>query len=147
MIIIITHAIVSIIVTVVPSWGATLSRRRRVRAEVLEDALKDCTLAQVHVYMCLYVCIHVCVYVCIYIYIYTHICWLWQDVRDMSPAWDFPNGISFWHEIHWTIIFVLFLGALYLSSNYIWKGNPLRAISSKTHTAKLFSERPTKRKT
>ena len=32
-----------------------------------------------------------------------------QDVCDMSPAWDTPEGISFSHEILWTIRFVFFV--------------------------------------
>ena len=42
----------------------------------------------------------------------------------MLPAWDPPEGISFSNEILWLIIFVLLLGILYFSENYIGNGNP-----------------------
>ena len=51
--------------------------------------------------------------------------YLGLDVCDVFPAWDPPEGISFSNEFLWTLGFVLFLNILYLSYNFIWKGNPL----------------------
>ena len=65
---------------------------------------------------------------------------LGQDVCDTLSAWDAAEGISFSNEILWTMRFVLFLGILYFSDNFIWKWNPLTGISSRRHIATLLSE-------
>ena len=65
---------------------------------------------------------------------------LGQDICDMFPAWDPPEGISFSNEFLWKIRCVLFLGILYVSKKFIWKGDPLREISCRKHFAKLLHD-------
>ena len=79
-------------------------------------------------YNVIYIYIYICIYTLYYIYIYIYICicictciciHTGQDVCDVLPARDPPEGISFSNELPWTIRFVLFLGIMRLSQHFV----------------------------
>ena len=70
---------------------------------------------RIHIYIYICVCIHLSIYLSlslslsislslyIYIYIYIIIIHVREQLCDMSPAWDPPEGISFSNEFLWQI--------------------------------------------